>query len=553
MIALFACAPGEEGSTATVEAADPTDRVWFEERAAEAGLDFLHRTGAEGGFLFPETIGGGAALLDVDDDGFLDVFLVQSGWFDDRPREGATHRLFRNRGDATFEDITEASGVDREGYGMGVAAGDYDGDGRTDLYVTNVGTNVLLRNEGGGRFADVTEAAGVGGGAWSTAATFSDYDADGDLDLFVCNYVFWTLESDKACYEGSGRRTYCGPHSYNASSPDQLYRNDGSGIFTEVAAGVGMASSAGNGLGVVSADFDGDGRFDFFVANDRSEDQLWINQDGGQLQNKADVWGCAVDPGGMARAGMGVDVGDVDDDGDLDLIVVNLHGETDGFYRNEGRYFVEETSGAGIGLASRAFTRFGVGFEDFDNDGDLDLYQANGRVTLVGESYTEDAFAEPNLLLIRGENGKWSPSELQGGTAETLVHTSRAAAFGDLDNDGGVDVVVANSNARPYLLRNVREGRGHWILGSVVNERGAPAIGATCFAEVGGRRLRRDVLPGTSYASSCDPRVHFGLGEVTTLPAIEVRWPRGDVERFGPFEADQVVVLKRGQGESVQR
>jgi hypothetical protein len=523
---------------------------WFEDTAGEAGLVFQHSTGASGEFLFPETLAGGIALIDFDGDGHLDVFLGQGGSL--RGEEGpgvGRHRLFRNRGDGTFEDRTEGSGVDVPGYCMGVAVGDFDGDGREDLYITNNGPNVLLRNAGGGRFEDVTAAAGVAGSEWSTSATFVDHDLDGDLDLFVCNYIFWSLGGDKECYEASGRRTYCGPSSYNAPTPDTLFRNDGDGRFTDVSEQAGIRTRFGNGLGVVAGDYNGDGTPDLFVANDQTEDQLWINLGDGTFRDDGYRVGVAVGRDGSERAGMGVDAADVDADGDLDLIVVNLHGEFDGFYRNDGDSFVERTTEAGIGVETRKYTRFGVGFHDFDNDGDLDLYEACGRVTMVGSLHDEDdPFAEPNVLLELGEDGRWRTTGLAGGTRSPLVHTSRGAAFGDLDGDGGIDIVVANSQAAPYLLRNTVPDRGHWIRARVLGASGAAAIGAV--VELDGSRLRRDVRPGYSFCSSSDPGVHFGLGERVEPVHLEVRWTDGSRERFGPFEVDRAVVLRPGEGEA---
>ncbi len=544
---LCACSP----DTKEEPSAPSAGTVWFREVGASAGLTFVHNSGARGEFLFPEQNGGGVALLDFDADGFLDIFMLQGGQIQTAATERTSHGLFRNRGDGTFEDVSAGSGVQVKGFGIGVVAGDYDNDGLTDLYLLNVGPNVLLRNAGDGKFEDTTERAGVGDRVWSSSGCFSDYDGDGDLDLYVTNYVYWSLSTDRECYEQSGRRTYCGPHSYNAPVPDHLYRNEGDGTFVDVSSEAGLATRYGNGLGVVSADFNGDGKLDFFVANDRTEDQLWMNQGDGTFKDEARVIGCAVDRNGMSRAGMGVDCADVDDDGDPDLIVVNLHGELDGFYRNEGHYFFEQTTSAGIGLVTRSYTRFGVGFVDFDNDGDLDIYQANGRVTLVGEALAEDPYAEPNVLLIRSEQGKWRKSSLQGGTSQSLVHTSRGAAFGDFDNDGGMDVVVANANSSPYLLRNEHSQRGHWLILDVLTPGGSPAIGASVFAPLEGRQIRRDVLPGRSYASSSDPRVHLGLGKLGEIPRLEVLWVDGRREAFGPFQADQKVALRQGQGRAL--
>ena len=526
-----------------------TGTPWFEEVASASGLAFSHSTGAEGGYLFPETLAGGLALIDIDGDGHLDVFLGQGGSLTGEDDAGR-HRLFRNRGDGTFVDVTEGSGVAVPGYCMGVAVGDIDADGREDLYITNQGPNVLLRNAGGGRFEDITEQAGVAGSEWSTSATFVDHDLDGDLDLYVCNYILWSVAGDKECYEASGKRTYCGPSSYNAPVPDTLFRNEGDGRFTDVTEEAGLRTRFGNGLGVVAGDYNDDGLPDLFIANDQTEDQLWINLGDGSFRDDGYRVGVAVGRDGRERAGMGVDAADVDDDGDLDLIVVNLHGEFDGFYRNDNGVFVERTTEAGIGVETRKYTRFGVGFHDFDNDGDLDLYEACGRVTMMGALHDPaDPFAEPNCLLERGPDGRWQGAELQGGTREPLVHTSRGAAFADLDGDGGIDIVVANSQSAPYLLRNVVPARGHWLRARVLDRAGSVAIGATVMLELEGLRVRRDVRPGYSFCSSSDPGVHFGLGSHEGPVHLEVRWKDGAVERFGPFEVDGIVELRPGEGE----
>ncbi len=549
---LLAGCGGGEPSGGGAAPAGSEGAPWFREEAAAAGLVFRHSTGATGGYLFPETLAGGLALIDFDADGHLDVFLGQGGSLTGSEAPGVgRHRLFRNLGDGTFEDVTEGSGVDVPGYCMGVAVGDVDGDGLEDLFITNNGPNVLLRNAGGGRFEDVTEAAGVAGSEWSTSAVFLDHDLDGDLDLYVCNYIFWSLDGDKECYEASGKRTYCGPSSYNAPTPDSLFRNDGGGRFTDVSEAAGIRARFGNGLGVVAGDYDGDGLPDLFVANDQTEDQLWINLGDGSFRDDGYRVGVAVGRDGRERAGMGVDAADVDHDGDLDLIVVNLHGEFDGFYRNDGGLFVERTTESGIGVETRRYTRFGVGFHDFDNDGDLDLYEACGRVTMVGATHDEaDPFAEPNVLLALGEGGRWAVAGPRGGTLPELVHTSRGAAFADLDDDGGIDIVVANSQSGPYLLRNVVPARGHWIRARVLGERGAAAIGAVVELEIDGVRRRRDVRPGYSFCSSSDPGVHFGVGEHEGPVHLEVRWADGVRERFGPFEVDRVVELRPGRGES---
>ncbi len=527
-----------------------TPEPWFDEVAAARGLAFEHVSGQEpGAYLFPEIHAGGAALFDADSDGDLDAYLVQSGGLRVAAAERPGNRLFLNRGDGSFRDATEGSGADDRGFGMGVAAGDYDGDGRTDLYVTNLGPNVLLRNLGDGRFEDVTARAGVGAAGWSSSAAFLDYDLDGDLDLFVVNYLDWTLAGEVECVDTTGKRCYCGPATYNTPAPDVLYRNDGDGRFTDVSREAGLGVGFGTGLGVTVGDFDANGRPDLFVANDNMLDQLWLNQSDGTFREEAVFWGCAADASGRPKAGMGVSSADVDDDGDLDLVVCNLGGESDSLFLNNGGFFVDRTRSSGLASLSGALTRFGMGWLDFDNDGMLDLYQANGAIGRRGRIYLDsDPYAQPNLL-IRGRPGPRYEEVLpRGGTREPLIATSRAAAFGDVDGDGGVDVVVVNRDAPAYLLHNRAAKRGHHLRVRVLTDAGADALGAVVFAEFGGRRVRREVLAAYSYQAANEPTAHFGLGEAEGVDGLEVRWPDGRRRCFGSRRAGELLVARRSEG-----
>ena len=520
---------------------------WFEEIAVRAGIDFVHHSGHADRHYLPEIMGGGAALFDMDNDGILDLYLIQSGNLFD-PSAGSGNRLYRNRGNGTFEDVTERSGAGVRGYGMGVAAGDFDNDGYTDLYVTNFGHNVLLKNDGHGHFADVTAKAGVAGSGWSTGAAFVDYDGDGSLDLFVVHYMNWQRSAEVECFSLTGVPDYCSPASYDLPSAATLYHNNGDGTFTDVSVRSGITAAVGNGLGVVAADFDGDGRIDLMVSNDRTPNHLWLNQGGGRFREAALAMGCALDQDGVAKSGMGVDAVDVDDDGDRDLIVVNLDGESDSFFRNQGKFFVDDTVSAGLRTPSRPFTRFGMALRDFDNDGFLDLYEANGRVGLQSETYSSDPYAEPSLL-FRGLAGpRFEEVTPRGGTASLLVASSRAAAFGDIDNDGGVDIVVVNRDSRPFVLRNVVPSRGHWLLLRVLEEHQRDALGAEITMTIGSRTIHRDVRAASSYLASSDPRVHVGLGAETIARDVAVTWPDGARERFGDVQADRVTVLRRGSG-----
>jgi hypothetical protein len=517
--------------------------TWFEEIGQRAGVGFVHSSGHKTKYYLPEIMGGGAALFDMDNDGFLDLYLVQSGSLFEESSGG--NRLYRNLGDGTYEDVTDRSGAGVRGYGMGVAAGDFDNDGFTDLYVTNVGKNVLLRNDGHGHFVDVTAKAGVASSGWSTSAAFVDYDGDGFLDLFVAHYLNWRPSAEVECFGLTGVPDYCSPASYDLPSAATLYHNNGDGTFTDVSARSGILSAVGNGLGVVAGDFDGDGRVDIFVANDRTPNHLWLNQGGGRFREAALTMGCALDQDGAPKSGMGVDAVDVDDDGDLDLLIVNLDGESDSFFRNRGQFFADETISAGLRTPSRPFTRFGMALLDFDNDGYVDLYEANGRVGLQSERYSSDPYAEPSLL-FRGFSGpRFEEVRPRGGTTSTLVATSRAAVFGDIDNDGGIDVVVVNRDARPFLLHNIVKQRGHWVALRVLDEHRRDALGAQVTMKVGARTIRRDVRTAYSYLASNDPRVHVGLGQETMAHDVAVRWPDGTQQRFGDLPADRVSVLKR--------
>jgi hypothetical protein len=490
-------------------------------------------------------MGGGAALFDMDGDGDLDLYLVQSGSVLKPDAKSPSNRLYRNRGDGTFEDATAGSGTDVAGYGMGVAAGDYDNDGDADLFVTNAGPSVLLRNDGSGHFTDVTAAAGVGGRGWSTSAAFFDADADGDLDLFVLRYINWSVGGELPCFSLTGAPDYCSPRNYDAPLSDILYRNNGDGTFTDASDAAGLHAAFGNGLGVVVTDANRDGRPDVFVANDAMPNQLWINRGQGRFENEALVRGTAVDEDGSAKSGMGIDAVDLDDDGDEDVIVVNLDGESDSLYRNDGAFFSDATAAAGLRAISRPFTRFGTAWFDADNDGWLDLYQANGRVGQQAERFGDDVYAEPSLLFRGSSDGRFTEVKPRGGSAAPLIASSRAAAFGDIDNDGAIDIVVVNRDRAPFVLHNVAPNRGHWLLLRVLEPNGRDSLGAEVTAMVGGRRVMRTVRAAYSYLASNDPRVHLGLGAATTVANVTVRWPDGSTESFGDQPADRIVTLQR--------
>ncbi len=539
-LALAACgsADGEAG-------AEP----WFVEEAQRSGLDFTHVPYFEQRFDFPEIMGAGVGLLDYDRDGWLDVYLVQSGDLDPGGRPLPGDQLFRNRGDGTFEDVTSAAGLRDSGYGMGCACGDYDGDGDTDIFVTNVGPDALYRNEGDGTFRDVAVEAGVAEPGWSTSAAFSDYDADGDLDLFVVRYIHWSHERERDCSFPSPSRDYCSPTVYQAPAASVLYRNRGDGSFEDVSAAAGLERVLGNGLGVVAGDLDGDGLGDFYVANDLTANVLWLHQGPTELRDAALFSGCALSGTGFAASGMGVQAVDVENDGDLDLFVTNLRGQTNTFFRNDGGLYSDATARMGLAGPSQPFTGFGLGFADFDHDGDLDLFVANGHV-IREEPVADpaDPYAQENLLFEQRAPLSFAEVTPRGGVRPRLINCSRGAAFGDLDNDGDVDVLVVNRGARAHLLRNRIGARGHWVQFQVLDHRGSEALGARLRLRARGREQWRWVATASSYCSSNDPRVHFGLGPASVVDEVAVRWPDGALETWGSLPADRIHTLRRGQG-----
>lgn len=541
---------------------------WFREIAREAGIDHTFHSGFRGRHYFPECISGGAALIDYDNDGWLDIYFVQAGHLADAPATRSSNRLFRNTGvsiPVRFTDVTDRSGADNRAYGMGVATGDYNNDGYTDLYVTNLGPNVLYRNNGLRSaavpqeddatqtvFSDVTKTAGVGDSGFGASTAFFDYDLDGDLDLFVVNYVEWSIESEKFCTNAEGKEEYCSPLAFPPTS-DVLYRNNGDGTFTDVSAASNIASMKGNGLGVVTGDFNADGRPDIYVANDGTRNRMWINLGPDvhgiwRFEDRAMDLGVAYDNDAVAKAGMGVDTADFDGDSDLDILIVNQLQQSDTLHRNEGAYFTDATNAAGLSVISRKFTRFGAGFCDFDNDGRLDIFYANGDI-IDRKPYWNDApYVQPNVLWKGVEHARFLEVTPRGGTNPELIATGRAACFGDIDNDGGIDILIVNRDGPTHLLHNSVPQRGHWFMARVVDEHGRDALGAIVEFTIGDRVHRRDVRTAYSYLAANDPRVLIGLGETTKVDEITVIWIDGTRERFGTHPADMIVTLRRDEG-----
>jgi hypothetical protein len=539
------------------------EREPFRDSAAALGLTFRHENGAAGLYHLPEIMGSGGALFDYDVDGDLDVFLLQGGGLQGRPAASSRsghHRLFRNdRATASatgsrvhFTDVT-AKARFATSYGMGVAVGDYDNDGDPDLYLTNYGPNQLYRNDGGGAFTDVTRTAGPGldDARWSTSASFCDYDADGDLDLYVANYVDFTVKGAKVCTDPTGARDYCGPLQFRPV-PDRLFRNNGDGTFADVSDRSGITKADGPGLGVVGADFSGDGLADFYVANDGMANQLWLNRGDGTFVDSALLAGIALNADGTPEGSMGVAAGDADNDGDLDVFVTNITRETHAFYRNLGRnHFEDARLRAGLAAPTAPYTGFGTDWFDFDNDGLLDLFVANGAVTMI-EALRGDPFPfrQKNLLFRNLGDGRFRDVTAQAGAAFESLAVGRGAGFGDIDNDGDVDVLVTNNGGPVRLLVNEAERANHWLL---VRLRGVTDNRDGLGARVGLRRadgttIWRRARTDGSYLSASDPRVHFGLGSDSGVQTVVVEWPRGSREIWTGIVGNRIVTLEQATG-----
>ncbi len=551
---LLACA---------IVAVDPAaEEPLFVDSAAAAGLSFTHVNGASGQYYMAEQMGAGVALFDYDNDGDLDVFLVQGGPLgSDSSAKGPapTSRLFRNdlkagpKGQRTlhFTDVTDRAGVALRAYGMGAAVGDYDNDGNLDLFVTSFGPETLFHNNGDGTFTDVTTQAGVSDGLWSTSAAFVDYDRDGDLDLFVANYLDFTLAGNKECRDPVGSRDYCSPRAYHPA-PDRLYRNDGNGRFSNVTETAGISKADGAGLGVATGDYDADGWLDLYVANDATPNQLWMNLHDGRFRDDGLLSGAAVNAAGNPEGSMGIASGDFDNDGDEDLFVTNIIGETFAMYANDGKgNFDDVRTKTGLAAPTAAFTGFGTDWIDYDNDGWLDLFVTNGAVNVI-EALRGDPrpFRMRNQLFRNTGAGRFEDKSPVAGPAFARADVGRGAAFGDIDNDGDIDIVVTNNGGAVSLLINRAAPASHWLSLQLSQTGGNRfAFGAMVGVERAGRpTLWRRVRTDGSYLSASDPRVHFGLGSSSSVDAVVVRWPDGEAERWPRVETDRILPLRRGSG-----
>ncbi|HYZ87005.1 MAG TPA: CRTAC1 family protein [Bryobacteraceae bacterium] len=502
-----------------------------------------------------ESMVGGVALFDADGDGWLDIYLVNGaeladpmppGKRPDKSNPRFWNRLFRNNRDGTFSDITEKAGVRGEGYGMGVATGDYDNDGRTDLYITQVGKNTLFRNLGDGRFADVTASANVGAGGWSTGAVFLDYDRDGDLDLFVARYLTWDFSQDIWCGSREpGYRAYCHPNQFQPIT-HLLYRNKGNGVFEDVSAEAGFSTASGKGLGVAINDYDRDGWPDILVANDSFPQQLFRNQGNGKFEDVALTAGLAYDDDGQTFAGMGVDFADYDRDGWPDVFINALANQRYALFRNQKGTFNYVSGSSGVGSITATHSGWGAGFLDFDLDGWKDLFVAQGHV-MDNIELTQPSvrYREP-LLLMRNTSGRFTDTSVALGDIAGKSLSARGAAFGDLNNDGAIDIVVNCLGEPARVLMGKRNSDRAWLmvntLGTSSNRDG---IGSSVrIVHASGAEQHGFVGTASSYLSANDKRLHFGLGSEKEVKLVEIRWPGGRVQKLDNVQVNQLLVVR---------
>jgi hypothetical protein len=531
-------------------AASLTGPITFDEIADRAGVRFISNSCPTSQKHQPEPMVGGVAIFDFDGDGYADLYFVNGADMPSLRKTGPQYhnRLFRNNRDLTFTDVTEKAGVAGAGFGMGVAVGDYDNDGRPDLFVTNVNGNQLFHNNGDGTFTDVTAKAGVAGGLyagkkmWSVGAAWVDYNNDGLLDLFVANYCQWDPDTEQPCLI-NGNRVSCNPRMYKPL-PNTLYRNNGDGTFSDVSAETGIAAHPGRGMGVAVADFDGDGYPDIFVANDDLPNQLFHNKGGKSFEEVADEVGVSLAEGGNVISGMGVDFRDLFNRGLPDIWITAMEKQTFPLFKNLGHgQFAEDTPMAGLGLATAEMSGWSNAIVDLDNDGWKDLYVARSNVIDNVALFTQRHYAEPNTVFRNLGTGKFQDVTSTTGLAFQLPSVNRGAAFGDLDNDGRMDVVVNVLNGKAKVFHNTTRNEHHWLLlkltGVKSNRMG---IGAQIrLTAADGSMQYNHVTTSTGYASSSDPRVHFGLGASPTAKEIQIVWPSGRKQVLRDVVADRVI------------
>ena len=562
---------GSKAPATTTTTSTAQDESYFVEQAAAAGIDFVHFNGMSGEYYYPEIMAPGVGLFDFDNDGDLDLYLVQSQMLGKGktikdalfpPKGPLKDRLYRNDltvgadGKKTlhFTDVTEQAGINIQTYGMGVAAADVDNDGFVDIYRTGLTEGVLLHNNGNGTFTDITAKSGTANkGGWGVSAAFVDIDRDGWLDLFVGNYLLYSVEGDIDCLSVTGQHDYCPPNSYRPQ-PSKLYRNKGDGTFVDITKTALVGGAYGPALGVSTADFNNDGWMDIYVGNDGMPNQLWINQKNGTFKDMAFLNGAAVNGQGNSEASMGVDAGDYDNDGDEDIFITNWLAQMNILYQNQGNAVFEDRKAAsGLGAPSLAKTGFGTAWLDFDNDSWLDLMTLNGSVSMIeAQARAKDPFPLKmlNQLFRNLGNGRFEDVSARGGEPFKLLDVSRGAAFGDIDNDGDEDVVVGTANGPTRLFINNVGNKNHWIGLRLIGVGGRDMIGArVSIVRPSGPTIWRRSRSDGSYASANDPRVIVGLGTSTAPVTVRVQWPDGKMEEWADQAIDRWTTLKQGSGE----
>ena len=529
--------------------------VQFTDITEKAGITFKHVSSPEKKYIV-ESMSGGVALIDYDNDGYLDIYLVNSLTVDMvKSKQKTKSALYHNNGDGTFTDVTDKAGVGDIGWGMGVAVGDYNNDGFDDIYVTCLGPNHLLKNNGNGTFSDVTQKAGVGDPRWSAGAAFVDYDNDGKLDLFVSNYVDFDVNNlpefgkDRTC-QFKGIPVQCGPRGLRGAG-DTLYHNNGDGTFTDVSKKAGVSDPDGYyGLGVIASDFDGDGLVDIYVANDSTPNFLYHNNGDGTFKDIGFNSGTAVNENGSEQGSMGVTLGDYDHDGRLDLFITNFDDDYNTLYHNDGRgSFTDVSYAAKVAAVSLPYVGWGTKFFDYDNDGWVDLLVVNGHVYPQLPTYRQR-----NLVHHNNRDGTFTEVGAQLGAPFAEKRTGRGAAFGDLDNDGDVDVVISDLDGAPQLLRNDGGNANNSVLIKLIGSKSnRDGIGARVTIVVGDLKQVDEVHSGDSYLSQNDFRLHFGLEKRTKIDLIEVHWPSGVVDKIANVNANKILTIKEGQGVTDQK
>jgi len=526
----------------------------FEEiPSSVSGVSWTHVSGHSPEMYLPETVGGGCAFLDYDNDGWMDIYLVNSGPCDFfNPQTPLRNALYHNNRDGTFTNVTARAGVGGDAYGMGVAVGDYDADGFADLFVTQYPHSVLYHNNGDGTFTDVTARAGVRAEGWGTSAVWFDYDNDGRLDLFVCRFADFDKAKNKICGDANtGQRWYCKPNVYEPL-PCWLFHNNGDGTFTDVSKKSGIASQAAKAWGVVAADINNDGWMDLFVGNDTVANFLFANRGQGRFEEIGLLAGVGYNSFGRARSGMGVDAADYDQDGWLDLFVANVDHESYSLYHNnKDETFTDVATPTGIAAATARLSGWGLRFFDYDNDGELDLLLCNGHPDLVvGDHIQGISYAEP-MLLFRNEPGGWRNVSADSGAIFSKSMAARGLALGDFDNDGAVDVLVGVNDGAPVLLRNRAGRENHWLgVHLIGRQANIDAVGARLTYASGDFKRHRYKAGGGSYLAAHDPRVVLGIGKRTKIDWLEIKWPRpsGLTKRFTDLPIDRYITIVEGEG-----